>query len=404
MPLFKYTAKAAPGKIIRGEMQAENVKALTTSLGQKGLFPISVSQDSEKPPRIREFRSIFKKSKHSALVLFTRQMASLLDAGVTLHTALQLIQKQMQESSLAPVLNNLAASLSDGYKFSEACKAAPDVFSEFYINMIRAGETGGMLALVLDHLAEMLEKEDGLKKQIRAALAYPVFMFGMGFITITLLLTFVVPRIVSMFSEIGQTLPLPTRVLIAISGFFSANWIWLLVLLIVGIWALKSIKNQPAFEEKLHQILISLPFLGALLIEGEISRFARTLSALIRHGVPIQNAFKVVIAACKNSVLRNEFRDTATAIENGEKIGDSLRKSELIPPLLTQMIAIAEDTNQLEPVLERIANSSEKEVDRQVAIFTNLLEPAMIVVVGAIVGFIVFAMMMPIFQMDFVVQ
>ncbi|KAA3617929.1 MAG: type II secretion system F family protein [Calditrichaeota bacterium] len=404
MPLFKYTAKASPEEIVSGEMQAESLSSITAKLSEMGLFPLSILQDKQKSSQRHTFKSFFKKNQRTTFVLFTRQLASMLDAGVTLHTAIQFVARQMQGSMLTDTLTKLIRQLHEGYRFSEACAKMPDVFSEFYINMIRAGETGGMLALVLDHLADTLEKEDGIRKQIRAAMAYPVFMLGMGFITITLLLTFVVPRIVSMFNEIGQTLPLATRILISISDLFANYWGLLLMLVAGGIYACNSAKKQSAFVKKIHKAQLALPYLGSLVIQGEIAQFARILSALVKHGVPIQNAFKVVIAACKNVVVRSELSVTAKAIENGEKIGTSLGKNRFFPPLLSQMIRIAEDTNQLETVLGRIANTSEKEVERQVAMFTSLLEPVMIVVVGAIVGFIVFAMMMPIFQMDFMVQ
>lgn len=407
MPVFKYTAKAAPGETVSGEMHAENVTALSARLHEMGLFALEVTPvRNGRAARPHGPMALFRKSvpNKSALVVFTRQLASMLEAGLTLHTAIQLSQKQAEPGPMQEILRDLAERLRDGYRFSDACAAWPKIFSEFYINMIKAGEAGGMLELVLDHLADFLEKEDNVQKQIQAALAYPVLMLGMGLLTVVLLLTFVVPRLVAMFQEIGQSLPLPTRILIAISGFLSHYWQYLLPAMIAIGLAVRNRYTQPGFRESLDRQKLALPFFGKLIVQGEVAQFARTLGALLGHGVPIQRAFEVVIAACKNTVLRAQFQRAADSIRAGRRIGASLLECQGLPTMLGQMVGIAEETNQLELVLGRIAKSGAQEVERRVAIFTRLLEPIMIIAVGAVIGFIVFAMMMPIFQMNFAVQ
>lgn len=404
MPVFRYLAKASPEEIVTGEMQAESSDSLVAQLTKIGLYPVEISLREEPALRASHFRILSRKPARGALILFTRQMANMLETGITVHAALHILQKQTTPGPMRQILQDLEQRLRDGYPFSEACAARPKVFSKFYVNMLRAGETGGMLPLVIEHLADYLEREDDAQKQVRAALAYPTLMFGMGMITITLLLTFVVPRIVSMFDEIGQTLPLPTRILVSVSHFVSHNWAWMLLVVIVLIISIRMKRANPNFKLKLDDFKLRLPFFGSLIVQAETTQFARTLSALLGHGVPIHQAFEVVVAACKNLILQEQFRQAAEAIRRGERIGVSLLAGNRLPPLLGQMISIAEESNQLETVLEKIANSGIREVERRVAIFTRLLEPAMIVLLGTVIGFIVFAMMLPIFQMDFVVQ
>jgi len=405
MALFEYIAKSSPGEAVRGEMHAESATAVSVRLSETGLFPLEISPVRE--DRLLAFRltgRFLHRTSRNALVLFTRQLANLLAAGMELHTALRLVQVQMTEGPLRRVSEDLVGRLQEGSRFSEACSAWPKVFSEFYVNMIRAGEAGGMLELVLAHLADFLERQDDLQKQIRATLAYPLLMLGMGLLTITILLSFVVPRIVSMFDEIGQTLPLPTRLLIAASSLVTHHWLEISVLVFGIAIFLRRKFAQPAFREKMDLLKLRLPFVGSLLLEAEVAQFARTLRALLEHGVPVHRAFEVVVAACRNVVVRRDFETVTESIRHGKRIGLSLQSTTHLPPLLGHMIAIAEDTNQLETVLHRIAKSGSKEVERRVAVFTKLLEPLMIILLGAMIGFIVFAMMLPIFQIDFVVQ
>ncbi|RMI25803.1 MAG: type II secretion system F family protein [Calditrichaeota bacterium] len=405
MPLYNYTAKASPDKVVRGEMYAQNTSALSDRLIGMGLHPLDiVPAEEEQGLPHRWWRRFLRAPARADLIRFTRQLATLVGAGVTVHGGLELLSKQYAQSPMGRVLEGILERVRDGQRLSEACSAWPEVFSEFYVNMIRAGEAGGMLELVLDHLADFLEKEDEVRKQIQAALAYPVLMLIIGMITVTVLLTFVVPRIVDMFQEMGQQLPLPTRMLIGVSHLVT-HWWWLLLILLVGGVALgKTRLSQPAFRRRVDGWKLKLPFFGGLIVQGEITQFARTLSALLSHGVPVHRAFEVVMAACKNSVIREEFRQAGEAIRKGARIGRSLQAGKHFPDMTARMLSIAEETNQLETVLERIARSGSREIERRVAIFTRLLEPAMIILIGGIIGFIVFAMMMPIFQIDFVVQ
>ncbi len=403
MPLFTYQAKVFPSEIVHGEMVADSVETVAARLIEQGLHPTAIThKQDEQRARLNQFRA--SRRSHGAVVLFTRQLASMLAAGITLHAALRLLAAQPAPNPLQSVVKHLAECLRDGHRFSEACAAWPKIFSAFYVNMIRAGETGGMLELVLEHLADFLEKEDEMRKQIRVALAYPALMLTMGALTTSILLTFVVPRIVSMFDAMGQVLPWPTRLLVAISGFSSHYWPLLMSAVIGLVLAIKAWRVKPEFKQKFDRLKLRLPVLGVIIVQAEVTQFARTLSALLAHGVPVHHAFEVVIAACKNSILQTDFRRTAEAIRRGGPIGATLLHSPHLPAMLGQMISVAEETNQLETVLEKIADAGAREVERRVALFTRLLEPAMIILLGAVIGFIVFAMMLPIFQMDFMVQ
>ncbi len=405
MPLFQYSAKSAPGDLIKGEMSAENPHTLAARLNEMGLFPVDISPVPEQQVVGQtRLKYLFRKSMRTALIGVTRQLANMLQAGMSIYSAVLMLYQQASDGMIKQVLQDLLQRLRDGQPFSEACAAWPAVFSPFYISMIRAGETGGMLELVFDHLAMFMEKEDEIKKQIQSALAYPLLMIAMGIATVSLLLTFVVPSIVNMFDEIGQSLPLPTRILVTLSGFM-ANYGWLVFILIISAALyLKSIWNAPAFKDRFDLLKLRLPLIGNLIRQAEVAQFAQTLSALFAHGVPIQQALNVVIASCKNNMIKKDFSQAAESIRQGKRIGKSLLQGRFLPAMLGQMIAIAEDTNQLETVLDRIAASSAKEVERKLTLFTKLLEPAMIILIGSVIGFIVFAMMLPIFQIDFVVQ
>ncbi|MFQ5604088.1 MAG: type II secretion system F family protein [bacterium] len=405
MPMFEYLARSTPEKMVQGAMQAESANLLAAQLAEKGLFPVEiVPLKSQREHKSGFLLNLISRKNKSEVILFTRQLANMLEAGMTVHSALFLLQKQASKGSFARVLPDLLERLQDGSRFSEACAAWTGMFSKFYVNMIKAGEAGGMLELVLEHLANYLEKEDSVQKQIRAALAYPLLMLSMGILTVTILLTFVVPQIVTMFHEIGQTLPLPTKILLSVSNSVSNQWPLMLLAGLILATMIKIKYTQNEFKLRLDKLKLRLPFFGSLIIQAEITQFARTMSALLAHGVPIHQAFEVVVAACKNLILQQEFSKTAEAIRSGGRMGDNLAAGDHLPALLGQMISIAEDTNQLEKVLNRIAKSNEQEVERRVSLFTRLLEPAMIILIGAVIGFIVFAMMMPIFQIDFVVQ
>ncbi|MFQ5637211.1 MAG: type II secretion system F family protein [bacterium] len=405
MPIFEYQAKAAPGETVRGQLQAESADALTLHLTELGLYPLEISPLQEDQVLRHGRRTILsRRPARAAVIVFTRQMANMLEAGMTVHGALHVLQNQTQESPLQGVFRDLAHRLRDGYKFSDACAAWPKVFSKFYVNMIRSGETGGMLELVLGHLADYLEKEDDVRKQVNAALAYPVLMFSMGALTVTVLLAFVIPRIVSMFDDMGQALPLPTQILVSVSHFTSQYWTAIAFVAGGLIVVFKMIQARPDFKQKLDQLKLRLPLLGSLNVQAEITQFARTLSALLTHGVPVHRAFEVVVAACKNSILQEAFQQVAESVQRGGRIGESLLEVKKFPPLLGQMISVAEETNQLENALEKIAQSGTREVERRVAMLTRLMEPALILLLGLVIGFIVFAMMMPILQMDFMVQ
>ncbi len=402
MPRFKYVAKASPSELVRGEMQAETHDALAGLLSNDGLFPLEIHLVEDDT---RRHRNLFKnRSARNSLLFFTRQLANMLEAGMTTFSAMQLMKTQTEDTLLKHIIEDLLMRLQDGHQLSEACTAWPKMFSGLYVNMLRAGETGGMLPLVLGHLADNLEKKDEVKNQVRAAMAYPVLMFGMGVVTLVLLLTFVVPNIVQMFADIGQTLPLPTRMLMSMSDFFTAHGVVVGTMIAALALVFKIKLANQTFRVKIDRLKLRIPFLGALIIQAEVAQFTQTLSALLSHAVPIDRALDVVVASCNNLVLQREFQLTADAVRRGERMGASLSNSTLLPRLLGQMIATAEFTNQLETALQRIAISSAKEVERRVTLFTKLIEPGMILILGVAIGFIVFAMMMPIFQMDFAVQ
>ncbi len=405
MPVFEYMAKAAPNQVVRGRMQAESESALIHKLSEKGLYPLDISPVNGGMRRNMPGVTLFQRKKIAGYrLLMTRQLANMLAAGMSLYDAINYLRHQLPPGPFQDVVRDIQEKLKEGYRFSEACQAWPKVFSPFYVNMIRAGEAGGMLDLILDQLADFLENEDEVRKQVQTALIYPAVMLSMGLITVTVLLTVVIPKIVSMFEEMHQTLPFPTRVLIQVSNLATRDWP-LLLLGAAGMYGLLRIaRRRPSFQWWLDRVKLRLPFFKDLLIQAETTQFARTLSALLAHGVPVQQALKVVMASCKNRIIRREFARVAESVRQGGRLGAGLRGSPVLPPLFGEMIAIAERTNQLEETLKKIADAGAREIERRVNIFTRMLEPTMILLLGLVIGFIVFAIMLPIFQIDFVVQ
>lgn len=405
MARFIYRAKRGPKEEVTGFIEAVNKNAALHKLTAMGLFPVSVEQEEAeeavlKKPLFLRFRKIAIRD----LSVFTRQLSDLLEAGLPLVRALAVLEKQTENSFLKTIIADLRSSVQDGNPLSDSLQKHPRVFSSLYISMVRSGETGGSLENVLLRLAEFQESQEELNATVRRAMAYPALMGFVGVVTIFVLITFVIPKIVSMFQDLNQMLPLPTVILLNISHFIRDFW-WILAgacLLVYFVYA----RTARTREGKLFidRLKLSFPLMGQLILRAEIARFARTLSTLLNNGVPILESLTVVINIMGNEILKEDARLAQREVRGGTSLASGLGKGSYFPAFVNNMIAVGEESGALEKALIKVAISYEREVDRQVQVMTALLEPLMILTMGLVIGFIVIAMLLPIFELSFIAR
>jgi len=348
-------------------------------------------------PRRGGFR--LGRSGRPQLVLSTRQLATLVKAGMPLLRALRTISDQLDPGPLREVFTAVASDVEAGVKFSESLSAHPAWFPTFYVNMVRAGEVGGLLDEILKRLAELLEKQARLRERVKSALMYPAFVMVVAVGILIVLMAFVVPTFLGMFTELGSALPLPTRILITACNVVRGWW-WIVLLALAGLWALlRAGLRTPQGRRLVDQTLLRAPGIGSLVERLLVSRFARTLGTLIASGVPILSALETVRATVMNVIIDEALQDVERSLKVGESLARPMELSGVFPPLVTRMVALGEETGQLDRMLMQVADSYDEEVEVQLAGLTQLLEPLLIVFVGGVVGFIVIAMFLPLMSL-----
>ena len=410
MPKYSYKAKQGARKIIDGFVDAENIDQAIRKVINKGFTPIDVQQSlNEGVVKEHSRKNINKISfvnrvRLVDLALFTRQMSDLVDASVPILRALQIVSKQTKSRALKEVVQQMATSVNDGSAFSNALMKHTKVFSPLYINMVRTGEMGGQLTKVLERLACYYEKEVETRSKVQSSLAYPLFIFAVGVITIFVLLTFVIPRMTVMFDDFGQSLPLPTIILMNISAVFAKYW-WL-ILCCLGLCGLYGIRwvQTPQGKSKFDHFVLKIPVLGNFLKTVEVGRFARTLGTLIESGIVITSALNAVSTTIENSALKDEVKMVASDVANGTSLKAALRHCSLFPEMAVNMISVGEETGHLEKGLYKIAEAYERQNEQNIKTLISLLGPLVLVVIVAFVGFVVIAMLLPILQMNLLVQ
>ncbi|MCM8780832.1 MAG: type II secretion system F family protein [Candidatus Omnitrophica bacterium] len=397
MPLYKYIAKFQPNKTIQGQLEANTEQEAISILTKMGYFPIEVkSVVITAKGRFVNTRPI----RHKDVIIFTRQLSTLISSGVQIINAIEIIAGQ---SRLKPILEDINRRIRDGKSLSESLAFHPTLFSNLYISMINAGERGGNLTEVLTRLADFLERQREFRDSLRSALIYPSFIFVVGILTVMVLLGFVIPRLRVMFEDIGQILPLPTRMVIAVSGFFS-RWWWLLgavaFLLIFLLKRTSSTKQGKVFWDRFK---IRLPILGDILFKSEISLMMRTLSLLLSSGITMVSSLDISNSVIRNQFISGQIKDFKAKISDGRSLSACLKDSGIFSELVVNIINTGEESGRLDNALVTIANDYERQVERSLKNLIQILEPVIILVLGLIVGFIVLSMLLPIFQMSFTV-
>ena len=411
MAAFEYKGLNSKGKKVSGILDAESTSAAKLKLRQQEIFPTllnKIESDStakgEKTPSFFSGFTLFSKVSSSELSMIIRQMSTLLSAGFPLVKAVSTLIPQTRSKTMKRVLSRVKDAIEEGSSFAKALALYPNVFSPIFINMVNAGESSGTLEIVLERLADFTENKEDSKKKIQASLAYPVLMSFIGFGVLIILLTYVVPGIVNIFSDMNHTLPLPTIILISVSSFFKSYW-WGIVLapflFLFLIFLVRKTKKGGYFIDNL---LISLPIIGTLLKKIIAARFTRTLGSLLDNGVPMLTALDITKSIAGNMVIYKLISKACDTVEQGGELGEVLAQSDAFPYLASQMIKIGETSGEMEKMLEKTANLFEKDVQTAVTAATSLIEPLIILVMGVVVGGIILAICLPIFEINQLIQ
>ncbi len=408
MSVFEYVALDEKGHERKGFVDAPGVSVARQQLREEGIYPVDIYPAREKKNSAFAGAleiSFFQKVTAKEVSIFTRQLSTLLGAGIPLVPSFSVLLAQTKKPILQKILAQIRADLNEGKSLTSGMEKFPRVFPPFYINMVKAGEASGTINLVLERLADFSENQQALLSKIRSALAYPLIMLLVGSLVIFLLMTFVVPRITEIFSDMKQTLPFITVILIAVSHFLKSFW-WLIGLVIAAaVVAFKYLTTGTEAGRRFwDSIRLKAPVWGQVNLKIAIARFARTLATLLQSGVPLLAAMEIVMNVVNNIYIGEMIARAARDVEEGQSLAAPLAANGLFPPMVTEMIAVGEQSGSLEKMLNRIAVSYETEVQSDIMVMTSLLEPLMILVMGLLVGFIVFSILLPIFEMNQLVK
>ena len=401
---FTYRGLDESGKAVRGELVAENVHSAAVLLKSQGLFPTEVTTAPERAGRAATSGSLWGalsgRDMAGDVTILTRQLANLVGGGVPLMSAFTALAAHTENRRLRVVLEHRQEDVRRGKALWEALAASPEIFPQLYVNMVKAGEASGQLAAVLSWLADYREQEQARRLQIRAALAYPTLLVVTGMLAIVLLVTLVVPKFSAMYEEFGQALPLPTVVLLAVAGWL-AHWGWALAVGLALTWfGLRHYARTMNGRLKVDRWRLRLPLFGKLLIKTAMSRFARTTAILMQGGVPLLDALAIVRDMLGNKELARATDRAREGMREGERFGARLQETGVFPGFLTHMIGIGEETGDLRNMLVTVADTYDVEVNATLKSLVSLLEPVIIISVGAVMGFIILSMLLPIFQID----
>ena len=402
MPSFAYQAKDSAGRSVNGIIEAENERVLRAKLREMNYFVTGISEKSDsilKADIGKMFGKIRGVSEQS-LVVFSRQFATMINAGLAMVRCLDILSVQTEDKNLKDVIINVRRDVEGGSTLAAALGKFPKVFSQLFINMVRAGELGGILDEVLNRLATFLEKDFNLRKKVKSAMTYPMVILVMAVLIVFFLVTFIMPTFVSLFIGMNMKLPWPTKVMIAVTNG-ARNWIvdlTVLVILIVLTILFRRYVSTPTGKLQFDRFKLKLPVFGLLIKKVAVSRFCRTLGALLQSGVPIMQALEIVGKASGNEVIAQTVQRVRESVREGESIALPLQLSGIFPPLVTQMVAVGEETGNLDGMLAKISDFYDTEVEYMLASLTALLEPMLIVFMGFIVGFIVISVFLPLYQ------
>lgn len=401
MPIYVWKGKNSFGEKRKGEIEAVDEAGARAQLRRLRIDNPTIKP---KPKDLLENVKLFKpKVTGKDLVIFTRQLSTMIDAGLPLVQCLQILGKQQSNPTFKAVLTTIQNDVETGTTLADSMRKHPKVFDGLYSNMIEAGELGGILDTILSRLAVFKEKAMALQKKIKGAMTYPAICLGISLVILTVILVFVVPVFDKMFKDFGSTLPAPTQIVIDMSNFFKSNIIFIIIAMVVASWIIKKIYSTEKGRLKMDNMILWSPVIGPLVRKVAVAKFTRTLSTLLQSGVPILDSLQVVARTSGNKVIERAVVRVAASISEGRPIAEPLEESGVFPNMVVQMINVGESVGALDTMLEKIADFYDEEVDQAVENLTAMIEPFMMVFLGGMIGGLVVAMYLPIFKIASVV-
>ena len=402
MPTFAYVVKDKAGKTHSGTLETDSRNALIEQLWKQEFVVLSIDE------RASQRSSLLKvgqpRVKAEQLVIFSRQLATMVDSGIPISASLDVLAEQMEDRGFRQTLKKIRDDIEAGASLSEAMSRHPKTFSDFFVNMVRAGESSGRLDEILDRVASYLEKSSALQRKVKASLFYPAFVSFLAMAITTFLIVVIVPKFKEIFTSLGGQLPLPTLMLLGLSDLMRKYLVIEIIAFFSACVAFRMYIATPGGRVWFDRTMLKVPLIGKLLLKMFIARFARTLSTLVKSGVPILAALEIVAKTSGNKVIERAVMDARSSIKEGEDIATPLARSTAFPTMVTRMISVGEKTGELEKMLTKIAEFYESEVDAAVAGLTSLIEPLVIAVLGVIIGGIVVALFLPVFKITTLIK
>ncbi len=402
MATFTYVVKDKSGKTHSGTLDMKSRAALIEQLWKQEFVVLSIDERTQGNSFLSKVGQARVKSEQ--IVIFSRQLATMVDSGIPIAQSLDVLGEQMEDKQFGQTLKKIRDDIESGLSLSEAVARHPKVFSDFFINMIRAGESSGRLDEILDRVASYLEKVTILQRKVQASLFYPAFVSILACGITSFLLIVIVPKFKEIFISLGGKLPLPTQLLLSLSEFMGRYLVYEVIVFVLLIALFRAYISSPKGRLWFDRTSLHVPIIGKLLQKFVVARFARTLATLVKSGVPILGSLEIVAKTSGNKIVEQAVMAARTSIKEGENIADPLAMSKVFPPMVTRMISVGEKTGELEKMLGKIADFYENEVDAAVTALTSLIEPLVISILGVIIGGIVISLFLPIFQISTLVS
>ncbi|MBI5158151.1 MAG: type II secretion system F family protein [Acidimicrobiia bacterium] len=402
---FEYRARDRKGGVHAGVMEGQSSAAVAVALRDKGFVPLKIEEKrSSALDREISLPGFKKKVKSKEISIISRQLATMVNSGLTLIRALNILEQQTENPLLAEIIADVRTRVEQGSSLSASMEAHPKVFNHLYVSMVRAGEVGGALDETLIRLADTLESQVRLRSKVKSAMAYPVVVLGLIILIVSGMLLFVVPIFQEMYEDLGGDLPVPTRMLINFSNLITTFWWLVLALIVGGVIGFRRWKRSPEGRRTWDRLKLRMPILGKVVQKVAISRFARTLSVLTRTGVPVLQALDIVATTSGNSLVADAISDVQSSVKRGESLAAPLHRHAVFPPMVTQMMSVGEETGAIDTMLSKVADFYDQEVDDTVSALTSLIEPLLIIVMGVAVGGILIALYLPMFNIANLIQ
>jgi type IV pilus assembly protein PilC len=397
MPVYTWVAETKKGRKLKGELEAADERIALSQLKRRNL---TVKKLKPKPKDIFESVTWMQpKVKSKDIVIFTRQFSTMIDAGLPLVQGLTILAEQSENRTFKTILKEVTKDVEGGSTLAEAMKKHPKVFDDLFVNLVAAGEVGGILDTILRRLADYIEKAQKLKSRIKGAMTYPLVVVAIAIIVIATILIFVIPVFEDMFAGFGAALPAPTQLVVNMSRFMKGNFHFIIIALVAMIVGLKQYRNSQQGKKTTDALLLKLPIFGELLRKVAVARFTRTLGTMIQSGVPILDSLEIVARTSGNVILEEIIYEVRGSIAEGQTIAEPLSETDIFPGMVVQMISVGEATGALDTMLAKIADFYDDEVDAAVDALTSMLEPLLMLFLGGSIGGLVVAMYLPIFQM-----